>query len=411
MISLNEGFNWDIFNKNRIDELGLKSTFASVYNGNGYCSKPIFDSETQKRKTPSYKLWMRMIRNCFANDETLEKAGEKRGTVCDEWRDYAIFKEWYDKNYYQLNGERVTFTRTCFNEHNTHYSPETCVFAPLKIIKALKTYGDEDKMLGINGEVLPKGIYYNEDYNYYDAWAMYNGEKIEIGTGDDILELHYLVRKIQMAELNRMAETYKGKIPNRLYERMKEYDYDMGEIRIMERNTEVYRAYCKMLRLMKRKNYSLCKEWKDKDNFEKWFQDNKITGIEEEIYFVCELLENQNKILSPDTCCFLPKTIFLALRENFNNSNRDLPQGVSFITSRKDENMGKYSVHFSCKKLNIKTNVGVADTLEEAKMLYKEIKEQCICLLADIYKDVLDEKVYVYLKKYEYEEKENGKIE
>lgn len=234
MVTLNEDFNWDVFNYSRLKELGIKYSFGTVYGGNGYCSQPIKNKDVGRRKLRPYQIWTEMLRNCYGDKESVLKWNGVLGTMCEEWKDYIVFEQWYKENYYTLEGETVLFTRTCFDENNTHYSPELCIFAPARIIKALKMYGDNDKMTGKNGEILPKGVYYSTENDYYFSWTDYDGKQFNIGVGDNILDLQSLIKIIQKAELVRIAEEYGNKIPKRLYERMLNYEYNMGEIRYAE---------------------------------------------------------------------------------------------------------------------------------------------------------------------------------
>lgn len=66
----------------------------------------------------------------------------------------------------------------------------------------------------------------------------------------------------------------------------------------------------------------VCKEWHNYQNFAKWYYDNYKNGLEldKDIY--------GHKLYSPETCCFIPKSINSALTINRSKS-RELPIGVS----------------------------------------------------------------------------------
>lgn len=168
--------------------------------------------------------------------------------------------------------------------------------------------------------------------------------------------------------------------------------------------TEEQEAYYRLSSLVKNKGYKLCEEWKDRFAFEEWYRKNKITLPNEQVQFTAKLFVNDDKTLSSESVFFVPYTIKMALRDNFGENKNSLSQGIKYIPSTKNDGTGKYSIVFSCKKLGGKGSIGVADTLEEAKIVYKEIKEQCIHILADMYKDVISESLYRKLKDYEYNE-------
>ena len=54
---------------------------------------------------------------------------------------------------------------------------------------------------------------------------------------------------------------------------------------------------------------NLCEEWKEFENFEKWYDDNfyQIDGEQMELSY--KFFDMNNDTYSPDKCCFLPQTI------------------------------------------------------------------------------------------------------
>lgn len=53
-------------------------------------------------------------------------------------------------------------------------------------------------------------------------------------------------------------------------------------------------------------NVAVCDEWRDFVNFERWFNNNYVEGFAMDKDF---LSKPDNKIYSPETCCFIPKSI------------------------------------------------------------------------------------------------------
>lgn len=68
----------------------------------------------------------------------------------------------------------------------------------------------------------------------------------------------------------------------------------------------IHRVYSGYERHKAYRNVTVCDEWRNFVNFEKWFNENNIDG------FVMDkdmLSEPDNKIYSPVTCCFIPRSI------------------------------------------------------------------------------------------------------
>ncbi len=71
------------------------------------------------------------------------------------------------------------------------------------------------------------------------------------------------------------------------------------------------------------KDCEVCEEWLNYQNFAKWFEDNYIEGwcLDKDI------LIKDNKLYSPNTCCFVPKEIN-NLFKPFHKHKNNLPKGV-----------------------------------------------------------------------------------
>ena len=105
-----------------------------------------------------------------------------------------------------------------------------------------------------------------------------------------------------------------------------------------------------------------------------------------------DILSKGNKLYSKDTCCFVPHEINLLLTKS-DKSRGEWPVGVCF-----DKAAGKFMAQ-------IRTNgklkyLGLFTTPEEAFQAYKLAKEAQIKVVAEKWKDQLDERVYQALLKY-----------
>jgi hypothetical protein len=141
---------------------------------------------------------------------------------------------------------------------------------------------------------------------------------------------------------------------------------------------------------------SVCNDWLLFSFFYEWFKDNYYELTEERVQLDKDILVKHNKIYSPDKCCFVPQTINSLFTKN--NKNRgDTPIGVSWIN--RDE-VYRAQCNNGYKK---RVSLGDYSNPIDAFNAYKEYKESVIKKIADIYKDVLNNKVYEALYKYEVE--------
>lgn len=135
----------------------------------------------------------------------------------------------------------------------------------------------------------------------------------------------------------------------------------------------------------------VCKDWWLFSNFKQWFDVNYVVGYELDK----DILVRNNKIYSPETCCFVPHMIN-SLLISCKANRGDLPIGVAknqngFTAQIKENKKWKY--------------IGYFNTVKEAFLAYKNEKEKYIKEVAQEYYDKgkITNRVYDALMKYEVE--------
>ena len=147
------------------------------------------------------------------------------------------------------------------------------------------------------------------------------------------------------------------------------------------------------------KDCEVSEEWYNFQNYAKWYYDNYYEVEGETMELDKDILFKHNKIYSPETCIFVPKTI------NSLFVKRQNSRGESVIgTTPKN---GRYQVQ--CNIINPKTSkskkeyLGICDTQEKAFEIYKYYKERNIKEIADYYKSLIPQNLYNALYNYEVE--------
>lgn len=141
------------------------------------------------------------------------------------------------------------------------------------------------------------------------------------------------------------------------------------------------------------KDCFVCDEWHNYSNFKKWYNENYYEINGQSMNLDKDILIKGNKIYSPDTCMFVPKSINV-LFVKANKIRGDLPIGVHH-----DYNRNCYAAKLSIK--NKTKALGRFADIEEAFGAYKQAKEQYIKNMADEYKDLIPDKLYDAMYKYE----------
>lgn len=171
--------------------------------------------------------------------------------------------------------------------------------------------------------------------------------------------------------------------------------------KINKENTLEYGIWFSMLTRCYDKKYNLkhptynkaivCDEWHDFQVFGEWVKNNYVKGwcLDKDILF------KNNKIYSPDTCCFVPSEINLLFTKN-DAKRGNLPIGVSKY-NKTNKFISTLSVNNKQIRLNIHDNV--LDAFND----YKETKEKLIKEIADKWKPFIPDYLYSAMYRYKIE--------
>ena len=106
-----------------------------------------------------------------------------------------------------------------------------------------------------------------------------------------------------------------------------------------------------------------------------------------------DILVKDNKVYSPETCCFVPKDLNTLLTHRRKDKGL-YPVGVSY-----KPRINRYIAQISRFKRVV--HLGCHTSPEEAFQAYKQAKEAYIKEVAELYKDQIDNRVYEALMNYE----------
>jgi len=160
-----------------------------------------------------YYIWRGILERCYSEKSCIKyKSYYNICTVCKEWHNYQNFAEWYFKNYYQVDNERMHLDKDILIKNNKIYSPDTCLIVPQRINMLF--------MQKRNSRNLPNGITLIKNGKYL---AKYNGNNIGVFNKlEDAVDAHGCK---QIEHIRKIAEEYKDKIPLKVYEALYLWDY------------------------------------------------------------------------------------------------------------------------------------------------------------------------------------------
>ena len=146
------------------------------------------------------------------------------------------------------------------------------------------------------------------------------------------------------------------------------------------------RWYCKKTqdKFPTYKGCTVCDEWHTFSNFKRWFQSNYIDGWELDK----DILSINNKVYSPQTCCFVPRELNSCLRRSVVNKE------VGIYTTK----LGKYiaTINVDGKRRYL----GTFESFEDAKNNRDKVFIAKINQITDKYKDVMPSQVFEACRAY-----------
>lgn len=123
-------------------------------------------------------------------------------------------------------------------------------------------------------------------------------------------------------------------------------------------------------------------EWHNYQIFTKWYDENYYEANGEVMNLDKDILVKGNKVYSPETCVFAPKSINkLFIKRNLEKAS--LPLGITYVKDMKQ-------FRARCHKFDL----GLFNTPEEAFVKYKICKENIIKQIAEEYKKYIPLKLY-----------------
>lgn len=210
--------NWHDFSKGTI-----KNPYDRTVCGVGYLGEGSHVASDNGKQSRCYITWNDIFKRCYDAKFHEKSPTYKECLVCSEWHNFQNFADWYDENYYQVDGERMEIDKDILVKGNKVYSPETCIFVPRKINALfVKSNAKRGK--------LPIGVRSSQTNGKYTVRCL-DGSKNEIyiGTFNSLSEAFQEYKLHKEYVIRKIADEYKSKIPNELYDAMVNYEISITD--------------------------------------------------------------------------------------------------------------------------------------------------------------------------------------
>lgn len=176
-------------------------------------------SKIDKKNKKSYDVWNSMIQRCYLIAYQKHQPTYIGCSVCDEWLCFENFEKWFEENYYEIPNEKVCLDKDILVKGNKIYSPNTCIFVPQNI-NSLFTKCNVNRgkcPIGVQLTKIKSKPYRAEMRGHY------------IGYFETVEEAFQAYKKTKEQHIKEIANEYKDKIPQKLYNALCSYEVEITD--------------------------------------------------------------------------------------------------------------------------------------------------------------------------------------
>ena len=214
-------YDW-IFEHARYDKFkngNIKCPYEPRVYGHGYLGEGEYKMSENGKHSDKYDTWNDMLQRCY-DPEFQERHPTYKGCTVEGYLlNFQNMGKWIQDNYYEIPGERMHLDKDILCKGNKVYSRETCIFVPQRI-NSLFTKRDNGR--GKN----PIGVYQLPSGNYEVKCNNGYGKSVYLGTYSTKEEAFQVYKNYKEKIIKETIDSYKGKIPEPYYSRLKEAMYN-----------------------------------------------------------------------------------------------------------------------------------------------------------------------------------------
>ena len=200
----------------------IKCPYEPRYFDIGYLGEGKYTVSENGKNKKEYKIWHSMIKRCYDPKYQEKHSTYKDCKVEDYLLNFQHMGEWIENNYYEIPGEVMCLDKDILCKGNKVYSRETCIFVPERINTLFTKCNNSRGKNPIGVSDLPSG-------NYQATCSDGYGKYIYLGVYLTKEEAFRVYKEYKEKVIKEVIDSYKGKIPEPYYTRLKEamYNYEV----------------------------------------------------------------------------------------------------------------------------------------------------------------------------------------
>lgn len=194
----------------------LKNPLFPTYLGKGYFGIGSYGGANHK---VIYELWTGILDRAYNEKRRLKAPTYKDVEVCEEWLNYQNFAAWCESQEFFRSkddkGKVYALDKDTLSGGSKVYSPETCCFVPRTLNNLFTKRGNA------RGDCLI-GVFHRGENKFLAQHSYFTGKK-HLGTFVSETEAFLAYKKSKEAYVKEVAEIWKGKIDDKVYQAMLQY--------------------------------------------------------------------------------------------------------------------------------------------------------------------------------------------
>lgn len=200
----------------------VKDAHAPIVCGVGYMGANK-DLILAPSKTPAYFAWSNMIHRCYSDDIQKKRPTYRDCSVCEAWKCFSTFKEWFDK---QIYFQGWMLDKDILIKGNKVYSPETCCFVPVEINSLFTKRQNFRSELPIGVKLCKAQRRFKECYK---ASVSQNDNKSYVGTFKTPEEAFNAYKAAKEAWIKQVADKWRDMLDPKVYEALYNYEVEITD--------------------------------------------------------------------------------------------------------------------------------------------------------------------------------------
>nr|DAE62830.1 MAG TPA: hypothetical protein [Caudoviricetes sp.] len=204
----------------------IKCPYKPSICGIGYIGEGEYKVSENGKQTKCYNVWYDMMQRCYDTKHQEKHPTYKDCKVSEEFHNFQDFGEWFDNNYYEIEGEKMCLDKDILVKHNKIYSPDTCVFVPQTInnlfVKRQNARGES-----VIGTTPHQGKYRVQCWSFDPETG--KSKSKYLGVYDTQEKAFEIYKYYKEKNIKIVADYFKGLIPQKLYKALYNYEVEITD--------------------------------------------------------------------------------------------------------------------------------------------------------------------------------------